>query len=88
MNQNYPNPFTTSTAISYNLPADSFVSAKIYNVRGHEIKTLINANRAAGTNFVSWNGRNNEGHRVSQGVYFLRLQAGDDVSSLRMVLTN
>ncbi len=88
MNQNYPNPFTTSTAISYNLPADSFVSAKIYNVRGHEIKTLINANRAAGTNFVSWNGRNNEGHRVSQGVYFLRLQAGDDVSSVRMVLTN
>ncbi len=87
MNQNYPNPFSNSTSISYSLPADSFVSAKVFNLRGHEIKTVINANQAAGTNFVSWDGRNNSGHKVSQGVYFMRLQAGEEVSSVRMVLT-
>ncbi len=87
MNQNYPNPFSNSTAISYSLPADSFVSAVIYNVRGQEIKSLVNGNQTAGANFVSWDGRSNDGHKVSQGVYFMRLRAGDDVRSVRMVLT-
>ena len=87
MSQNYPNPFTHSTAISYSLPVDSFVTARIFNVRGQEVKTLVSGNQSAGTNFVSWNGRDNSGHRASQGVYFLRLQAGSEVRSLRMVLT-
>jgi len=87
VSQNYPNPFSHSSAISYSLPADSFVSATVYNVRGQEVKSLINTNQSAGTNFVSWDGRNNNGDMVSQGVYFLRLRAGDNVSNVRMVLT-
>jgi hypothetical protein len=87
MNQNYPNPFTSSTAISYRLPSDSFVSAIVYNVRGQKIKSLINGNQSEGTNFVSWDGRDDQGQKVSQGVYFMRLQAGENVSSVRMVLT-
>jgi len=88
MEQNYPNPFVSRTAVSYTLPADSFVTAKVYNVRGQEIKSLISGNQSAGRNSVSWNGKNNQGRRVSQGIYFLRLQAGNDVSSVRMLLSN
>ncbi len=88
MSQNYPNPFTTSTSISYTLPADVFVSARVFNVRGHEIRSLINSNQPAGLNFVSWNGRDNAGLRMSQGIYFMRLQAGNEVKNVRMVLTN
>ncbi len=88
LEQNYPNPFVSRTAISFSLAADSFVSATVYNVRGLEIKSLISSNLTAGRNSVSWNGKNNDGRRVSQGVYFLRLKAGDDVRSVRMLLSN
>ena len=87
LHQNYPNPFNNRTAISYKLAADSFVTAKVYDVRGREVRTLIDNNQAAGANTVFWNGRNDAGQRVSQGVYFLRLQAGDEVRSVRMLLT-
>ncbi len=88
MEQNHPNPFISRTAISYSLAADSFVTATVYDVRGHEIRNLISSHQSAGRNSVSWNGKNNEGQRVSQGIYFLRLKAGDDVSSMRMLLAN
>jgi len=52
------------------------------------VRSLISSQQSAGRNSVSWNGKNNEGRSVSQGIYFLRLQAGDQVSSLRMMLTN
>ena len=88
LEQNSPNPFVGSTSIKYNLAADSFVTATVYDVRGHEVRSLISSQQSAGRNSVSWNGKNNEGRSVSQGIYFLRLQAGDQVSSLRMMLTN
>lgn len=88
LEQNYPNPFVSRTAISYSLAADSYVTATVYNVRGQEIRGLISSQQSAGRNSVSWNGRNNAGHRVSQGIYFLRLKAGNDVSSVRMLLAN
>jgi len=87
LDQNYPNPFNSRTAISYNLAADHFVTAKVYDVKGQEVRTLVNTSQAAGPNSVFWNGRNNKGRRVSQGVYFLRMQAGDEVSSVRMLLS-
>ncbi len=87
LEQNYPNPFISRTAISYSLAADSFVNATVYDVRGHEVRSLISSNQSAGRNTVSWNGKNNAGRSVSQGIYFLRLKAGDDVSSVRMLLT-
>ena len=86
LNQNYPNPFNSRTTISYNLAADSFVTAKVYNVRGQEVRTLVSSSQTAGPNSVFWNGRNNKGRRESQGVYFLRLQAGNQESSVRMLL--
>jgi len=86
LDQNHPNPFNTRTSIGYNLAADSFVSAKVYNVKGQEVRTLINTHQPAGRNSVFWNGRDNQGQRQSQGVYFLRLHAGGEVSSVRMLL--
>ena len=87
VDQSYPNPFSIRTAISYRLAADVFVSAKVYNVRGHEIRTLLGTRQTAGPYSVFWDGMNNSGQRASQGLYFLRLQAGDEVSSVRMLLT-
>ena len=46
--QNYPNPFNPSTTISWQLSESHFVSLKIYDVLGNEIRTLINEEQQAG----------------------------------------
>jgi len=87
LEQNHPNPFIGSTSINYSLPSDAHVTATVYNVRGHEVRSLINSPQMAGRNSVSWNGKSNEGRRVSMGIYFLRLQAGNEVRTMRMLLS-
>ena len=68
--QNYPNPFNPTTAISYQLPAFSHVTLKIYDVLGREVETLVNKNKPAGKYTVEFNG---EG--LASGVYFYKLTA-------------
>lgn len=85
--QNYPNPFAKSTAINYHLAEESYVTAKVFDVSGRGVRTLIDANQAAGGKSVVWNGLNNSGGKLSPGIYFLRLRAGDEVSKLRILLT-
>ena len=75
LGQNYPNPFNPTTAIQYQLPSDSRVSVKIFDVAGNEVKTLVNENQNAGFKSVEWNSTNNNGHVVASGVYFYRLTA-------------
>ncbi|MBK8552198.1 MAG: T9SS type A sorting domain-containing protein [Ignavibacteria bacterium] len=65
LNQNYPNPFNPSTTISYNLVKNGFVSLKIYNVLGKEVKTLVNEFQQAGQKEISFNAAD-----LSSGVYF------------------
>ena len=79
--QNYPNPFNPSTNIKYDIPKDNFVSVKIYDVLGREIKTLVNDFKKTGSYIVTFNGS-----EFASGVYFYRIQAGSFVSVKRMVL--
>ena len=79
--QNYPNPFNPVTKINYALPTQGFVSLKIYDITGREIKTLVNEVKQAGYYTVDFNGSN-----YSSGVYFYRIQSGDFVQTKRMVL--
>jgi hypothetical protein len=79
--QNHPNPFNPSTTITYDLPARSHVTLKVFNVLGEEIATLVNGNVEAGWHQVQWNA-----DRLSSGVYFYRLQAGKFVENRKMIL--
>lgn len=84
--QNYPNPFNPVTRINYNLPVNSKVMLKIYDVTGREIQSLVNGISDAGAYSVIFNGNN-----LASGVYFYKLTAeGTDgssfVSTRRMVL--
>ncbi len=85
LSQNYPNPFNPSTVISYQLPVNSQVILKVYNILGQEVATLVNGTQEAGAYTVSFN--TNEGTLgLSSGVYIYRLQAGSFVSTKKLVL--
>ena len=75
LDQNYPNPFNPTTAISYQLSAVSFVNLRIYDVLGHEIRTLVNAEQKQGYYKVTWDGKDETLRSVSSGVYFYRMDA-------------
>ena len=74
MARNYPNPFNPSTKIEFNLPQTTHLSVKIFNVRGELVTTLIDEERAAGSDFVIWNGQNDRGDAVASGVYFYEVR--------------
>lgn len=86
LSQNYPNPFNPTTTIRFGLPKASFVSIKIYNMLGQEVKTLINSEKQPGTFEIKWNGEDNFGIKVASGAYIYRITAGDFVSVKKMVL--
>ncbi|MBK7981569.1 MAG: T9SS type A sorting domain-containing protein [Ignavibacteriae bacterium] len=84
--QNYPNPFNPSTVISYALPKASFVTIKIYDMLGKEIKMLVNDIQSSGVNYIQWNGDNNSGSKVASGTYIFTIKAGDFIQSKKMML--
>lgn len=86
LDQNYPNPFNPSTTINYQLSSISNVKIKIYDILGREVVTLINAQKPAGKYQVVWNGNNNFGNKVTSGIYFYRVQAGNFTAIKKMVL--
>ncbi len=81
--QNYPNPFNPSTIISWQIPNESFVSLKIYNVLGKEVANLINEVQPAGEHKIIFNAND---FLLSSGVYFYQLRAGSSVKTKKMIL--
>jgi hypothetical protein len=79
--KNFPNPFKSSTTISYELPGDGFVSLKIYDAIGNEITSLVNSKQTLGSHTIDFNAKD-----LSSGVYSYRLRFNDQVISNRMIL--
>ena len=79
--QNYPNPFNPNTKINFALPKQGFVTLKIFDITGREIRTLVNEVKQAGYYTVDFNASH-----LSSGVYFYKIQSGDYSSVKRMVL--
>jgi N-acetylneuraminic acid mutarotase len=81
LGQNYPNPFNPSTTIKYELTKSSAVKLSVYDMLGREVSVLVNERRNAGVHEVKFNGSN-----LASGVYLYRIQAGDFVSTKKLVL--
>ena len=79
--QNYPNPFNPSTIISYQVPANSFVTLKLYDILGREVKTLVHQRQNAGSYTVTFFAAG-----LQTGVYFYRLQAGSVSQTRKMIV--
>jgi uncharacterized protein YegP (UPF0339 family) len=81
LQQNYPNPFNPSTIISYQIPQNSFVTLKVYNILGNEVATLVNEQQIAGKyNF------NFKANNLASGVYIYKLTAGGFTSVRKLTL--
>ncbi len=81
LEQNYPNPFNPSTKISYEIPYKSFVTLKIFDMTGREIRTLVNQVREAGTFEEVFRGDN-----LSSGIYFYTLTSGGFSQTKKLML--
>lgn len=79
--QNYPNPFNPSTVIKYQIPFDTQVKLKVFDILGNEIETLVNEYKSAGSYNIQFNADN-----LASGVYFYRIQAGNFSQSMKMIL--
>jgi len=86
LEQNYPNPFNPETIIKYQLASPAVVSLKIYNLRGQEVRTLVDAFQNSGNHEIRWDGRDDFGNAVASGVYLYRLQAGEHAAVKKLTL--
>jgi hypothetical protein len=82
----YPNPFQSAAAIEYFIPASSWVTLEVLNISGQVVKVLENGKTVSGKHSVTWNGDDQGGRRVPEGVYFYRLTTDEQVFTRRGVV--
>lgn len=82
-----PNPFKTSTAISYSLAGNEKVILSIYDLSGRQITTLVNEKMPPGIYRVVWNGKNQRNQQVSAGIYFCQLKTANYSKTRKLLLT-
>lgn len=88
LNPNFPNPFNPETVIPFAVGRSEdgeHVKLAIYNMLGQEVATLVDEPLPAGNYSAKWGGMDEDGRRVSSGVYFYRLQAGKAVELKKML---
>jgi hypothetical protein len=73
LQQNFPNPFTHETRISYTIPDAGFVRLDIYDMQGRMVNCLVNEHRAAGEYSEIWDASNENGSKVPEGIYLCRI---------------
>ncbi|MBN1637943.1 MAG: right-handed parallel beta-helix repeat-containing protein [Ignavibacteriales bacterium] len=78
---NYPNPFNYGTNIFFYLPKDEMVTLKVYDMLGHEVRTLMNEIKQAGTHKASFDALD-----LSSGLYLYRLETPSFTQSCKMLL--
>ncbi|MBC8368009.1 T9SS type A sorting domain-containing protein [bacterium] len=84
--RNHPNPFNPKTSISFGLPEASDARLAVYDAAGRLVRVLASGMLDAGVHAYHWDGRDAAGARMSSGIYFATLQAGDISLKQKMVL--
>jgi hypothetical protein len=83
--QNYPNPFNPETVISWQLPAGSYITLKIYDILGNEVTTLVDEYQTAGEHSATFSTQQTISQRLSSGIYFYQLKAGSNILTKKML---
>ena len=86
LRQNYPNPFNPSTEIELEIRRNGWVNLEIYNILGQKVRQLLTDHLEKGHHRITWDGKDDRGKDLANGVYFYRLQAGDFTDTKKMIL--
>jgi uncharacterized lipoprotein YddW (UPF0748 family) len=87
LGQNYPNPFSSRTTITFELDAPGEVTIRVYNLLGQEVATLVDRElHMAGTGTVEWNGTAMGGESLASGTYFYTIEAAGNRATRSMTL--
>ena len=79
--QNYPNPFNPSTTFKFSIPNSEFVTLAIYNALGEKVADIVYKEMQGGNYKFDWNA-----NKLSTGIYFARLTAGDKMQIKKVIL--
>jgi len=82
-----PNPFSKTTTLRYQLPAERRVSIGVYDLAGREVRRLLDRIEGAGPHGLTFDGRDGRGERLRPGLYLVRLDAGGEPRVRRVVLS-
>ena len=86
LHQNHPNPFNALTEIKFDLPQSSRVDLKVFDITGRLVRVIASGRMPAGFHVATWDGRDDRGYSVANGVYYYELLAGPVSARRRMVL--
>jgi len=86
MLRSWPNPSSSSSAITYRLPVPGYASVRIYDVSGREVAVLTSGRHEAGEHTALWDGRAAGGAPVGSGIYFVRLETATSALARKIVL--
>jgi hypothetical protein len=82
----YPNPFSSFIRLDYQITKEARVTAEIFNMNGNKVKRLFSKIHPGGRYQAVWDGTGTNGSPVAPGVYYCRMQVGDQVSTVKIVL--
>lgn len=85
LEQNYPNPFNAHTTIRYSFTETGRARIVIYNVRGQQVRLLVNELHQPGQYTAQWDGCNEVGNPVVSGIYLCQLMSGKTVRTTRLL---
>lgn len=85
LGQNYPNPFSSNTAIPYGLNKESDVKVTIFDILGRVVKKINAGVQSGGSYNILWDGRNNSGQKIANGIYFYKLEVNGESQVKKMI---
>ncbi|MBL7086872.1 MAG: T9SS type A sorting domain-containing protein, partial [Candidatus Cloacimonetes bacterium] len=83
---NYPNPFMAGTKINFSLREAGNVTIEIYNILGQKVRTLVDGYYTVNNHSEYWNGLDDNNQKVSNGIYFYKMTAGNYSSIKKMIM--
>ena len=84
--QNYPNPFSSYTNITYQLKKPSRVVIRIYDATGQPIRSFIRQHNTVGEYSIIWDSKDRKGEKVAAGIYFYQVNLGNDTYTKKMLV--
>ncbi len=84
--QNFPNPFNNSTIITLTLPKEEYITVRIFDIIGRDIRKLFDGKTYTGVQRFVWDGKNDFGYEVGSGTYVHQVRSSNFITTMKMIL--